>query len=110
MVQRQAEFEDSKLQVEGEVRKGYLDLEAATNQVSVAQKNIEVAKETLDLTRQRVDAGVAESVELVQSQESLASAELDYINSVFVQKLARLVLARTVGRAAEDLARFLNVP
>jgi outer membrane protein TolC len=110
LTQRQAEFEDLKLQVESEIRKAFLDMQAATNQVAVAEKNLEVAKETLDLTRQKVEAGVAESVELVQSQEALATAELDYINSVFAHNLAKLTLARSTGRAVEVLPKFLNLP
>ena len=62
------------------------------------------------LERQRVGAGVANSVELVQSQESLASAELDYINSVFSHNVAKLGLARAMGRTAENLPNFLNAP
>jgi len=76
----------------------------------VAQKNVQVAKETLDLTRQRVEAGVADSVELVQSQESLAGAELDYINSVFAHNVAKLGLARAMGGAAENLPKVLSAP
>jgi len=109
LTQRQAEFEDLKMQLESEVRKAYLDMQAAANQVAVAGKNVEVAKETLDLTRQKVEAGVSESVELVQSQEALATAELDYINSVFAHNLAKLTLARSTGRAVEVLPRFLNL-
>jgi outer membrane protein TolC len=110
LTQRRAELEDLKLQVEGEIRKVYLDLEAATSEVEVARLNARVAKETLDLTRQRVEAGVADSVELVQSQEALAGAELDYINSVFAHNVAKLSLARAMGRAAENLPKFLSTP
>ncbi len=110
LTQRRAELEDLKLQVEGDIRKVYLDLEAATSEVEVAQRNARVAKETLDLTRQRVEAGVADSVELVQSQEALAGAELDYINSVFSHNVAKLSLARSMGRAAENLPKFLSTP
>jgi outer membrane protein TolC len=110
LTQRRAELEDLKLQVEGEIRKVYLDLEAATSETEVAQRNARVAKETLDLTRQRVEAGVADSVELVQSQEALAGAELDYINSVFSHNVAKLSLARSLGRAAENLPKFLSTP
>ena len=110
LTQRRAELEDLKLQVEGDIRKVYLDLEAATSEVEVAQRNARVAKETLDLTRQRVEAGVADSVELVQSQEALAGAELDYINSVFAHNLAKLSLARSMGGAAENLPKFLSTP
>jgi outer membrane protein TolC len=110
LTQRRAELEDLKLQVESEIRKVYLDLHAAASEVEVAQKNVRVAKETLDLTRQRVEAGVADSVELVQSQESLAGAELDYINSVFAHNVAKLGLARAMGGAAENLPKVLSAP
>jgi outer membrane protein TolC len=109
-MQRRAELEDLQLEVESEIRKVYLDLQAATSQVEVAHKNVQLAKETLELTRQRVEAGVANSVELVQSQESLAGAELDYINGAFAHNLAKLSLARAMGRTAENLPKFLNAP
>jgi outer membrane protein TolC len=110
LAQRRAELEDFKMQVESEIRKVYFDLQAAASEVEVARKNVQVAKETLDLTRQRVEAGVADSVELVQSQEALAGAELDYINSVFAHNIAKLSLARAMGRTAENLPRFLSTP
>ncbi|HYB22017.1 MAG TPA: TolC family protein, partial [Thermodesulfobacteriota bacterium] len=37
----------------------------------------------MELTRQRFEAGISDNVEVVRAQESLAAAELDYINSVF---------------------------
>ena len=109
VAQRRAEFEDQKAQIESEVRKAYLDLEAAATQVEVAQRNIQVSQETLDLTRQRFDAGVADNVEVVQAQESLATASLDYINSVFAHNLAKLSLARSIGNPAESLPQFLKL-
>lgn len=108
--QRQSELEDLKSEITGEVRSYYLDLQAASSQVEVAQQNVQVAKEALDLTRQRYEAGVTDNVEVVQAQESLASADLDYINSVFAHNLAKLSLARATGQAAENLSRFLNLP
>ena len=61
------------------------------------------------LTRQRFDAGITDSVEVSQAQASVASAELDYINSVFAHNVAKLSLARAVGGAAESLPRFLKL-
>ncbi len=90
LVQRQAELEDLRARIEGDVRNAYLDLEAARSQVEVAQENLRVTKENLELTRQRFDAGVSDNVEVVQSQESVASGELDYINSVFAHNIAKL--------------------
>jgi outer membrane protein TolC len=110
LAQRRAELEDLRNQVEAEVRNDYLDLQASVSQVEVASKNLETSKQTLELTRQRFEAGITDSVEVVQSHESLATAELDYINSVFAHNLAKLSLARSVGSAAENLQQFISLP
>jgi outer membrane protein TolC len=109
LAQRQSELDDLKGQVESDVRNAFLDLEAATSQVKLAQRNLQVNRETLDLTRQRFDAGVTDNVEVVQAQESLSSAELDSINSVFAHNVAKLSVARAVASAADSLQQFLTL-
>jgi outer membrane protein TolC len=109
LAQRRAELEDLRSRVESEVRNAFLDLEAAKSQVEVARRNLDVNRETLTLTRQRFDAGVTDSVEVSQAQSSVASAELDYINSVFAHNVAKLSLARAAGNAADNLPRFLKM-
>ena len=108
--QRQAEIEDLRGKIEGDVRSAFLDLQAAANQIEVADQNRKVTQETLDLTRQKFQAGVSDNVEVVQAQESVASAELDYINSVFAHNVAKLSLARAIGGATDNLSRFLKLP
>jgi outer membrane protein TolC len=107
LAQRRAEAEDLKSEIESEVRGAYLDLQAATSQVDLTQRNLQVTRETLDLTRQRFDAGVTDSVEVVQAEQTVASAELDYIDSVFAHNVAKLSLARAIGSAADSLPQFL---
>jgi outer membrane protein TolC len=85
-------------------------MEAAANQVDVAMQNQQVAQETLDLTRQRFDAGITDNVEVVQAQEAAAIAALDYINSVFAHNLAKLGLSRAIGVASDRLQDFLKLP
>lgn len=110
LAERRAERDDLDGQIEGDIRKAYLDLQAAASQVDVAQQNRQVTRETLDLTRQRFEAGVSDNVEVVQAQESVAAAELDYINGVFAHNLAKLSLARAIGQASERLTDFLKGP
>jgi outer membrane protein TolC len=107
--QRRAELEDLKGRIESEVRNAFFDLQAAAHQVEVARRNIQVATQNLELTRQKFDAGVSDNVEVVQSQEDLSTANTDYINSVFAHNLAKLSLARAIGRASEALPRFLKL-
>lgn len=109
LAQRRAELEDVKGRIESEVRNAYFDLQASTSQVGVARRNIQVATQNLDLTRQRFEAGVSDNLEVVQSQEALSTANTDYVNSVFAHNLAKLSLARAIGRAAEALPQFLRI-
>jgi outer membrane protein TolC len=110
VAQRQAELEDLSGQVEADIRRALLDLGAATSQVELAGRNVTVTKEALGLTRQRFEAGVAESLEVVQAQEAVATAELDYINGVFAHNLGKLALARATGDADERLTDYLKLP
>jgi outer membrane protein TolC len=109
LAQRKAELSDVRGRVESDVRNAYFDLQAAASQIDVAQKNLEVNQETLTLTRQKLDAGVSDNVAVVQSQDAVANAQLDYINSLFAHNLAKLSLARAIGGANESWPRFLTV-
>ena len=59
------------------------------------------------MTRQRFDAGVSDNVEVIQAQEALSDAELDYINSIFSHNVAKLGLARAIGQTAERVSDFV---
>jgi outer membrane protein TolC len=106
--QRRAELNDLKGRIESDIRTALLDVETAAGQIDVAKNNQEVSRQTLDLTRQRLDAGITDSVEVVQAEETVATADLDYINSLFAHNLAKLTLARAIGHAEENLSQFLK--
>lgn len=108
--QRKAELEDTRSRIESDIRSAVLDVQAAANQVEVARSNQQAARDTLGLTRERYEAGITDIVEVVQSQEAVASSDLDYITSVFAHSVSKLTLARGMGRAEESYARFLGIP
>ena len=108
LAQRQAELDDPRGQIEAEVRQACLDLEAAAGQVEVARQNLQVSQETLEMTHARMEAGVINTVEVVQAQQTVASAQLDLIDSVFAHNLAKLSLARALGHATDRLSSLLK--
>src|ERR1700692_422981 len=108
--ERRAEYADLKGQIESDVRSAYLDLQAAESQVVVAQRNVQVNQEALDLTKQKVEAGVIDNVQYVQAQEQVTDAEFDFINAVFAFNVAKLSLARAMGRAADALPDLFRAP
>jgi outer membrane protein TolC len=107
--QRKAEMEDQRSRIESDVRNAFLDLQSAAKQVKLAQANQDVARETLELTRQRFQAGITDSVEVTQAREAVAEADLDYISAVFAHNLAKLSLARAQGKAEDRYVTYLGL-
>jgi outer membrane protein TolC len=105
---RQAELADQRGRVEQDVRTALIELETAIGEVRLAESNRGFAAETLHDARDRFNAGVATTVEVVQAQEQVASAESDYISGLFAFDLARLSLSRALGEAEIDLPTLLS--
>jgi outer membrane protein TolC len=76
--------------------------------VKVAQSNIELAEETLAQSRDRFRAGVTDTVEVVQSQEAVASAHEQYISSLYSFNFAKISLARALGVAEEGVKEYFK--
>jgi len=106
--QRQAEYDDEKDAIELDVRQSYVDLQVAKEQIEVEAENRKIAAETLTESLDRFAAGVTNSVEVVQSQETVASAERDYVSSLFTLNLARIRLARAIGLAEQFIPNMLK--
>lgn len=105
--QRRAELDDVRGQVDQDVRQAFIDLNSAADQVAVAQSNVSLSHDTLNQARDRFTAGVADTVELVQAEQSEVQADNDYINAVFEHNLAKISLARAMGNAEESLPQLL---
>jgi len=108
--QRKAEYSDAKGRAEQDVRNAALDLKAAAQQVKVAESSRALARETLEQSRDRFRAGVTDTVEVVQAQELVATAEQDYITALYAFNLGRVALARAVGQTEQGIIRLLQVP
>jgi outer membrane protein TolC len=106
--QRKAETENTRGQVDYDVRTAFLNLNAAKEQVDVAQRNVALANENLGRSKDRFTSGVTDSVEVVQSEQSLASANDQYITSVYNHNLAKLMLARAVGVARTNYKQYIG--
>jgi outer membrane protein TolC len=105
--QRKAEAENLRGQIDYDVRTAFLNLQAATEQVVVARQNVVLATENLSRSQERFAAGVTDSVEVVQAQQSLASANDQYISSLYSHNVAKLELARALGVARTSYSQYL---
>jgi outer membrane protein TolC len=103
---REAELSDLEARVQYDVRSAYLDLEGARRSVSVAQQNLDLAREGLKEARDRLDVGLSNGLEVMEAQQTIAGAEDNYISSVYAHNLAKLMLIRSTGTAEKDLPAY----
>ena len=93
-------------QQEQEVRNRIvLDVQTSVAQLASARSEVDVARIGLDLARQEVEqsrdrfqAGVTNSVEVVQAQDGLARASDNQIAALYRYNQARADLAHSVGQ------------
>ena len=106
--QRKAEAENIRGQIDQDIRTALLNLNAAKEQVEVAKQNVELANESLARSKDRFTSGVTDSVEVVQAEQALASANDQYITSLYNHNFAKLSLARALGVARSSFNQYLG--
>jgi outer membrane protein TolC len=106
--QRRAEAEDMRAEIYYDVRAAFFDLQATGEQLQVATRSRELANQELMQARDRFAAGVANNLEVVQAQESVTTAEEQYINALLGYNVAKAVLARSLGDAESAVQRILG--
>jgi outer membrane protein TolC len=106
--QRKAELEDLRGKVDSEVRTAFLNLNSSSDLVAVAKSNVDLAGQTLTQAQDRFSSGVADNLEVVQAQESVASAQQSYIASVYSYNVAKISLAQAMGIAEQSALHFLG--
>lgn len=95
--------------IDFEIRSALLDLQSAAAQVAVAKRSVELAAETLAQAKDRFAAGVTDNLEVVQAQQSLASANENYIAAIGAHNAAKIALATSAGVAEEGIPQYLNL-
>jgi outer membrane protein TolC len=105
--QRRAELADLGGRIDEQVRTAFYNLRSSSELVAVAQSNVDLANETVMQAQDRFSAGVANNLEVVQAQESVAAANQSYIASVYAFNHAKISLAQTLGVAERSAVTFL---
>jgi outer membrane protein TolC len=108
--QRQAQADNLKAEIEQEIEDALLDLKAAAQEVEVAKTGLDYAQQTVTQSQDRFSAGVTNNVEVIQAQQQLASANDQYIASLFAHNIAKVLLARAIGNAEQVVKQYLQEP
>lgn len=106
--QNQQQVDNLRGQIDNEVRTAMLDLNAANDQVQVARSSVDLAQQTLAQAQDRFAAGVADNLEVIQAQEALATANENYISSLYAHNIAKVEYARAIGFAEQGVKQYLK--
>lgn len=105
--QRKAELADLSGKIDDQVRTAFYNLKSSSELVAVARSNIDLANQTLTQAKDRFAAGVADNLEVVQAQESVATANQSYIASLYSFNSAKISLAQALGVAEQSGLHYL---
>jgi outer membrane protein len=100
--QQQADLRNS---IALDVKTSLINLGSARNEVQVANLGVQLSKEEVDQARDRFRAGVANNIEVIQAQDSLARANDNQIAALYRFNQARADLARAIGQMEKVYAK-----
>jgi len=97
--------DDLRNQIALDVKTALLNLQSARSEVQVANLGVQLSKEEVDQARDRFKAGVANNIEVIQAQDSLARANDNQIAALYRFNQARADLARSIGQMEKVYAK-----
>jgi outer membrane protein TolC/ABC-type transporter Mla MlaB component len=101
----QQQRSDLRNQIALDVKTALINLDSARNQVRVANLGVQLSKEEVDQARDRFNAGVANNIEVIQAQDSLARANDNQIAALYRFNQGRADLARAIGQMERIYAK-----
>ncbi len=102
------QMNDARLGVEQDLRQALLDIDSATEEVSVAGAGLELAQKELELAQLRFREGVTDNIEVISAQDALSRAEQNSIVALTHHAGARISLARAMGNTEASYAQYLG--
>jgi outer membrane protein TolC len=101
----QQQQDDLRNSIALDVKTALINLTSARNEVQVANLGIQLSKEEVDQARDRFRAGVANNIEVIQAQDSLARAADNQIAALYRFNQARADYARSIGQMEKLYAK-----
>ncbi|MBZ5623159.1 MAG: TolC family protein [Acidobacteriia bacterium] len=85
-----------------EVRRSYAALQASAQRIDVAKAAVAQAEESLRITQNRYEAGMATVTDLLRTETALLETRTRYLAAVHDQRVAATMLESAAGRLSAD--------
>src|SRR5271163_2925773 len=101
----QQQQDDLRNSIALDVKTALINLTSARNEVQVANLGIQLSNQEVDQARDRFRAGVANNIEVIQAQDSLARANDNQIAALYRFNQAHADYARSIGQMEKLYAK-----
>jgi outer membrane protein len=80
---QELDLSNLKRQIEQNIQKNYLDLQAAKTSLSVSEQTVKAAKENLSIQSEKYKLGSSRLLDVLEASSNYTSAQSDYISAQF---------------------------
>lgn len=94
----EVQLQDKITEIQTEIKKAKLDIQALKSQLAAEEENLKAAKEALRLSTERFKAGIATTLEVLESQTNYHTAWLNYLSALYSYNLRLFDLLNLTGR------------
>lgn len=94
----EVQLQDKITEIQTEIKKAKLDIQALKSQLAAEEENLKAAKEALRLSTERFKAGIATTLEVLESQTNYYTAWLNYLSALYSYNLRLFDLLNLTGR------------
>ena len=88
-------YEQNKLKIKKDIENTFNELDSTKNKIIISSSQVDAAREALQISLKRLEAGITTQREVVNSQSDLNEAESNFINATYeyntnISKLVRI--------------------
>jgi adhesin transport system outer membrane protein len=98
-----AEIELAKREIESDVRLAWNALESTTARLTYLQQHVEASEATRDAYQQQFNVGLRTLLDLLDTENEVLTARVDYVNAYYDRLYACYWLSETTGKLLEAL-------
>lgn len=93
-----ARRQEALMQIEGDIRRAYAEMQTAQKQIKVIDERQKVTKELLDAYEAQFEGGRVRLLQLMQSEHQLFNVDVERLNADYRYKLAEYAVLAAMGK------------
>lgn len=105
-----ARKQETILQIEGDIRRAYVEMKTAKKQIEVIDERKIVTKELLEAHEAQFEGGRVRLLQLMQSEHQLFNVDVERLNADYRYKLAEYAVLASMGRLNQYLLEAPTMP